>query len=675
MRLYPFLLRLALPATLLLSTSACSESTGPEEPALIDIAVLPQGGPFLGNESDSLPSISCTVDLHMTVLSEAPISWTGGAIFFAVGRNRSVPVDTVPLSRDEVRGAWGGQSAEAGDTATSRWTTGATVPFTATFRFRYAVSGEEKQVEATHTCGPAAAVNAQPPAVTALSLTGNPTTLGPSGTVDVDYSASSSIGLWATMVELTGPCTVRQLFAERLELAVTRRAQLVLPQECTLGVPITITVYALDALLEERSRAITPSVVLSDVEPPTLVVFSDGGKGGSMIPEVWGRYFGGDSITVLLSASDNSALSTIVWEIEPFGARDSILVDPAGHHGVHRIPLDSTWSGPITITFVARDAVGLESAPITSVLGGLHLLPSVSRAVRTTTVTGEIRTLAFDERRGLLYLLQTNQQLLTVVSFSDLQVKASVPMSGATDIDITPGGDSLVLAFPLLGTLGIIDLLQSSFQPVMVPIDSLDASIRQGSTELRITANDKVIFKTGGTASAAFTVRELDLRTGAQRGRSDIPHAEWALSMDRRALILNGGTGGFVRYDVDTDAVTGSSTAAVLTSIPGVDRTGSIVSISTHLYDASLQYIRQTDSMFDASGWAPTVLSPDGDVLFYVLSRYGMVRTATSDGSILDRTPLPLDATRLIVTADGSHLIVVESNNGTTSKLSIVDLR
>ena len=675
MRLHPFILRLALPV-IVLSTSACGESTGPVEPALIDIAVLPQGGPFFENESDSLPSISCTVDLHMTVLSEAPLSWTSGAIFFAVGRNRSVAIDTVPLSRDEVRGAWGGQSAQAGDTATSRWTTGATVPFTATFRFRYAVSGEERQVEAVHTCGPAAAANAPPPAVTALSLTGNPSTLGPSGTVDVDYSASSSVGLWATMVELTGPCTVRQLFAERLQLASTRRARLVLPQECTLGVPITITVYALDALLEERSRAITPSIVLSDIEPPTLVVFSDGGKGGSMVPEVSGRYFGGDSMIVLLSASDNSALSTIVWEIAPFGARDSILVDPAGHHAVHRIALDSMWSGPITITFVARDAVGLESAPITSAPGAVQLLPSVSRAVRTKIVTGEIRTLAFDERRGRLYLLQANQRLLTVLSFSDLQIQASVPMPDyAVDMDITPGGDSLLLAFPLLGALGIIDLRQSSFQPVMVPIDSLDASIRQGPNELRITANDKVLFKTEGTASAAYTVRELDLRTGAQRRRNDVPYAEWALSLDRRALILNGGLGGFVRYDVDTDAVTGSSTAAVLTSIPGVDRTGSIVSISTHLYDASLQYIRQTDSMFDPSGWAPTALSPDGDVLFYVLTRYGMVRTATSDGRILDRTPLPLDATRLIVTADGSYLIVVESNYGATSELSIVDLR
>ena len=665
---------------LLVCVAGCSDSTGPDagNDQLIDVLVQPHGQPVLDVGADSLPTIACTIDLRLTVRGDAVITLSDAIVLFAVGRNRSVYVDTSSLSRAELRSAWGRDSFQPGDTAFARWSIQAAAPYSVTFRLRYAASDATvRSYDIVHDCGPKPTANSPRPSVTAVDVVGATSSLGPGDTITIAFAASSTVGIWASLVELTGPCTVQQVFPERLKTTVNRQARIAIPRDCALGVPVRVSAYALDGLLEEASRTTTPGFSLVDDEPPDIVVFGSGPGGGSMIPEVRGRYFGGDSIPVLLSAGDNGALSYIVWEIMPFGVRDSIQTDPAGHHAIHRIPLGEGWTGEIDIRFVARDAAGLESTPFLSTPGELLVMPSVNRPVVSATVSGEIRALAYDGRRQAIYLLQSNQRRLTEVSAGNLQEQRSITFADyPTDLAITAGGDSLILAFPLLGALGVIDLTGASLQPVMVPLDSLDASVRQGPATVRALANDKVMIYTEGTAPSAFELRELDLRSGVQRRRTEAPSfSALTTSLDRRAIILNGGSGEFMRYDVDTDAFTGSASAAVYTTAPAVDGSGNTISIAAHIYDATLQEVRQVDAMWGPAGWAPTALSPDGAVLYYAFARWGMVRTSTGDGMIVDRTPLTLDATQLVMAPDGSRVIVVESNYGATSRIAVVDLR
>ena len=70
-----------------------------------------------------------------------------------------------------------------------------------------------------------------------------------------------------------------------------------------------------------------------------------------------------------------------------------------------------------------------------------------------------------------------------------------------------------------------------------------------------------------------------------------------------------------------------------------------------------------------------TALSANGDALFVSLWNLGLVRLRTSDSGILDRTPNPVKPSLVRVSPDGSTLVSVESNYGTTTKISVIDLR
>jgi hypothetical protein len=89
-------------------------------------------------------------------------------------------------------------------------------------------------------------------------------------------------------------------------------------------------------------------------------------------------------------------------------------------------------------------------------------------------------------------------------------------------------------------------------------VTPLDTTINQRPMEVVVAANGKAFLPLEGSAPSAYTLREVDLTTGAQRIRTDAGNKGWvggvalARSFDHSTLVMNG-TVSFQRYDAATD--------------------------------------------------------------------------------------------------------------------------
>lgn len=464
----------AVLGALAVTVTACGDSTGPESVG-IAVSVTQLRGPSITPEENGRARVGCSVDFRAVARGSGAATWLDATVHWYAGTKR-LPLDSVVVSAAEIQASWGEPGIDAGETRDSPgWEFSAGVPFTVTLDYRYQPEGSRaaKTARVSFSCGPAVPPGTPPPTVSALSVSAPPGDFEPGDTLDVEYAAASPVGLWQTAVLLTGPCEVRQPFNEELAPSVTRVVRIRIPAECQLGVPLGVTVYAFDVGLQEGRRQLAPPLSLVDKTPPAVFSLFNS------VETLAGDYFVGDSVPVFVGAADNHALSAIVWDVLPSGGRDSLLVTGPARvaPGPVWVPLRPEWVGQVQLRFYARDAMGLTSAPLT-MANALGVYPTVERPTASASVPGEIRDFAIDARRGAIYVLQTNERRLAIVSTATLQVTATIPTPGApTGFDLTPGGDSLIVALPSSKALGVLDLRQASPQLALLPLTTLDATL------------------------------------------------------------------------------------------------------------------------------------------------------------------------------------------------------
>jgi len=672
----------------MLAITACGDDQGPENidnpVAGFAITLRAQAGqPVIGADDQLEQTISCSVTLRATASGVGIATWQDATVYWYAGLDRSVPIDSATLAASDVRKSWGDDAIASGETREARWDIGGYSPFAFRFAYRYraGAGGAVGTVTAMFTCGPDIPSDAALPEVTDLAVEAPPGALEPGDTLTVRYTATSAIGLWETRLVMSGPCDTKQVFGEGLTPTATREVRLPIPSACTLGVPLSVGIGATDAALQERTRLSTMAPVLSDVTPPWVDIRSvPPGGWGSIMPGVGGTYFGGDTITVIFGASDNHALRTLVWEVQPWGFRDSLAV--TGNDAGPWIPIvvQNAWAGPIQLRFYARDAVGLVSDTATSD-PGLRALPTVERSAVSRTISGEVRDLVIDQRRGVLYLLRPSAQQITILETATLNTSGVVATpAAADDIDLTPGGDSLLLTFSGLRALGVIDLQPASRQTTLLPLTSLDTTLDQRPVLVRTLTNGKVFVRLGGSNPAGWTLLELDLTTGVATTRTDagidgnVGAAQMERSHDHTALVLNGP---FQKYEVATNSFGPLGTAIPGDVRPSIDEHGDFVSVGLDLYDGSLQFLGEAESMVPAnsSSYVPTALSPSGQYVYQSMPGWGILRARVADGVLIDRTRSPLSASFLRVSDDGMLLVEVYDDYGAAAVIRVVDLR
>jgi len=456
-----------------------------------------------------------------------------------------------------------------------------------------------------------------------------------------------------------------------------------IPFSCRLGVPLTLSANTVDAAAQGVSRNVVPGISLVDVTPPTVEPMLFPPSGGSATNLLAGEYFVGDSLYFIFIASDNYALRTLVWEVAPAGFRDSLRVSGQSAAPWLKVPIRPEWTGPIQLRVYARDSVGHTSDTVASPLDSLRVYPTITRPSRVVAVDGEIRELAIDPRRGVIYLAQGNQQRLAVLSPATMAVTSTLALGVVpTDLDLTAGGDSLVIALPYRRALGVIDLRQSLLAVTLLPLTSLDTTtLDQRPWHVRVAANGKAFVSLQGANPSAYTLLEVDLGTGGQRLRADAGDAGniagglLERSRDGSYLAMNGGPRLFQSYDGATDTFGPRGSAIPYDWRPSVDATGQHVAISLDIYDRTLQFIRRVHSPILFPGVVSSAFSGDGLTLYQGAGIYGIVRSRVSDGVMLDRSLSPVLPDLVRVSPDGTMLVIVNSNCCGTSHIAVMDMR
>lgn len=662
--------------------AACGDGTGPANELDVSVGVDWVTGPNFNQAPESGNRVACDVGLHAIATGSGKATWGAATFKWFAGKDRSAPVDSSVAPAVDVRRGWRDSSIVVGRRQTATWTLWAAVPFSGAIDFHYRVGGgPERTASLAFDCGPAIPASATPPSIPNITAQAPSGALEPGGLVTVDFTAISAIGVWRTAVLVSGPCEVYREFDERFETTVKRSATLQLPTNCELGAPVDVTVYVTDAALDRRARQVPSSYTLVDVTRPWIR--------GATAPRPTGPYFTGDTIDFVVTAGDNHVVKSIVWEARPFGVRDSIL-SPAGGSDVKiRIPVRPGWSGPIELRYFARDVAGLASDTIVSAPGSMTIYPGVDRPTTSMTlddsgdlIDGEVVDLA----RGVAYLRQPLSRRIAVVSLASMQVVSTIPLAPyPADMDLTAGGDSLLVALPELQALGIIDLRRPDRRLELLTVDLVagyPVPARWTASEVRALANGKA-FLLVAIEFGPRLLLEVDLATGAQRVRFEagpegsigggfVEAAALTRSPDGSAMAVRR-SNCVERYDGATDRFGPCVQPQTLGIVTSADASGQRFSIGLDVYDAAWHHVQRVGMLPPGSG-AVSALTLDGRELFFAYGR-GIVRASAVDGRILDRQLLPVRPSRVRMSPDGKSLIVVGTSVATgLPAIAVIDL-
>jgi hypothetical protein len=282
----------------------------------------------------------------------------------------------------------------------------------------------------------------------------------------------------------------------------------------------------------------------------------------------------------------------------------------------------------------------------------------------------------------VIYLAQGNDRRLAVFSMATMSVTSTVALpSVPIDIDLTAGGDSLVIVFARRAELGVVDLRQTTLGLSTIPFPGLDPSANELSSSLRVGANGHAYLALLGTVLSARRMFELNLSTGTMRTLPAVSGAELGQGLlershDRSVLVLAVDQPWCMqRYVVATDAFGPCIQPTPRNWRPTVDGTANRTAIGLDVYDASLQLLPKAGTPIIVGGTPFTALSTDGETLFVVHWQLGVIRVRASDNRVLDRTENPIKPTMIRVSPDGTRIITLESNFGSETKISVIELR
>ena len=672
---------LAATATLL-ALAACGDSTGPRDTLDVNIVVASTGGPTMSSDADGNPLLTCQLNFGLTASGKVNATWEDAIYRFYVGKNRTTAADTLVIASADVAQGWGAQITP-GETKQSTWNVSAGVPFAGEIDFRYRPNGADvKTAVVKFECAPAGVTTAAPPTIASLTVQPPSGELPAGAPLNVSFNVTAPAGLWQLTLSASGPCTYQRAIGEQLQTTLTQTLVVQLPANCLLNVPLTVKLSVLDAALQVTSKTVTTSLVIVDKQPPTVTPLFFPPDGGSARTTLSGDYFGGDSIEVMPNAGDNYGVAAIIWEVLPYGTKDSVVVTNNQVPTFIFAHLKPEWSGPIQLRLYARDVVGLTSNVVTTAADSVQVHPLIDRPTRTTTVSGETRDIAIDPKRGVIYLRQGNDHRIAVLSMSTLQVTATVALPAVPqDFDLTPSGDSLLMLVYGQPQIDVIDLTQPTLPLTSIPL-TVDATSSQAPAGIRVGSNGKAYVTFSGSTTAARTMAEVDLAAHTQQTRTDAGVGgntgvgNLQASLDHSVLMLSTADPVCLqRFSIATNSFSTCITPAVHDATPTVDATGGHFAVGLDIYDGSMQLLPKASGHPLVFGIPATVLSANGDVLFVSLWNLGFVRLRTSDSGILDRTPNPVKPSLVRLSPDGSTLVSVESNYGATTKVSLIDLR
>ena len=378
-------------------------------------------------------------------------------------------------------------------------------------------------------------------------------------------------------------------------------------------------------------------------------------------PEGYAVFVPGETLRVSLTGSDNQQLSWFGYSLDGLvAAADSDRV--AGRQGSLTLKADipRSWIGRHLLAAFARDAAGNRLAVLVDTI---EIIDAVRRPLVGIEIPAPVHDWVIDSSRNLLYLSLPLAQQVAILDLTTRQLRPPLQLFGnPAGLDLTPSGDSLVVALRRTHYLAIVNLRSGALDTIRLAIAN---EFEAGPENVRLMNNRKVIVTTAfdGGGFGSYGVLEYDLATATQRTR--FPYAPeisvLARSRDRSrlALVFEGGCCPAQGFYYSAVADTFISRLTVDRFFPAVsaDAVGSRFLIDDVVFDSILTIVNRLGPITVDSlrNWA-TIISPSAEFGYIARDRaYKKMRIA--DGTEIGRVLIPLTPYRLMIHPDGRLLI------------------
>ena len=421
-------------------------------------------------------------------------------------------------------------------------------------------------------------------------------------------------------------------------------------------------------------------------------------------------YVPGERVMVRLEAIDDVRLALMGYRIgAPVNVADSVAVDAPNAVALRTFTLLPSWLGVAPVTFFAVDEAGRRTEVD---VGPMSVYAVATRAMRGVEVPGNafsgsdlgiaVSDAVFDAKRHVLYLAQPDSDRVLVLSTRTMTFDAPIVVPRAPmGVDLTPSGDSLVIALRRTHAIAVVDLLSTTRQPDTLRIEvpysmapSGPGPTSQGPGQVRITSRGEAFIRFNFDGTGFNPLWLYDIAARRQRHRTDggfngyISHSSTlAPSGDRTrvllfadCLICTANVGQIYDAVSDTFGPRVYTTQTHGASV-SLDRSGERVLIASSLFDRNLDFLRTfAPPGFDLGfkrmhSTTPTAIAPSGDLVYVSIKdgAYYLVRTA--DGGVLEKVLLPATTKRLLLIEEGRVLVSIGLTSGGRTRVDLVDLR
>jgi hypothetical protein len=545
-------------------------------------------------------------------------------------------------------------------------------------------------------------------AVLALSCGGGNTGTGPSGGsgLVLGLDASSGFGPFNQGDGIAFTITLPANPGPILLFQISFNGQ-IFPAD-TIDIPANVTGFTggvgLPAQLPDGSltlSAILPGlhdtssviVVVKDTRPPVITDYNITSSKlpftiylGPPLPSLQlPTLFVGDTDTITVSARDNHQIAFLGYQLGRL--RDSVAGQStsATLTAVSPIPASDLGTTP-QFTLFAVDPDGNE---IMQTQATLAVASNLTRPVVTAVLDTAVRGATYDPKRNVLYLTVGDASVVQVLSLASMTYASpmSLPIPGG-GLDLTPGGDSLVIALPGTADVAILNLTTTPATLSTQHLHALNGANGDTSqtkdtvSDVRVAADNHAIVAWHGGPdprigeSASWGIVDLDLTSGYDTVPIIDAHDPVPIVRSgdaTKVLMLNTPDPGGTIYD----ATSHSYTQPAQLSIPdpdtfygalSADRTGSYYGIGDIVYNSSVTLLGYADVNGVVSGFTPTVISAPGTQFFVATNglpyyvRFAVPVKLDSGafiGQPLDVVAAPEPITRFISRPDTTALLAL----------------
>ena len=422
-----------------------------------------------------------------------------------------------------------------------------------------------------------------------------------------------------------------------------------------------------------------------DLFPPVV----SGSVSGSFTPTF---YFLGDTLHISVNATEDRDLRFIGYRLTgPAPRADSIPASGTSASASFTLPVTAAMAGSSILTLFARDRTNVGTADLGTVMSvAVH-----GRRTRAVSLSSAALDLVGDGKRARVYLSMFGMSQVAVLDPATATLGAPITLPGvAGGLDLTPGGDSLLVALENRGSFAVVNLVNGAIDTVHL---DFNPTMLNHPGSLRV-AGDGRVFVVGtdrNVSGAGAQLVSYDLGTGTQQRRVDVGAAGSLASYtllaradDRsRVLLLEAGACCPVKGQVysASSGTFGPSTGTISYAVFSISAStpGDRFLVDTRLFAGDLS---PADSVSDPDrfGADPTVISADASRAYLATtsgSWPGFVVRRVADNVLLEQDYVPGWGTRdrLALLPDGVTLIgYVGTGSIPTpqpSALYLVDLR